>query len=475
MIKSKETKCGVYTANDNNPLGLFRQGSQYYQLIGFFNYMDSREYLCDMRGTLPFSRFAASCQRGWNCGSIYSLDSPSENNNTNHNIIAHIRHFKLDDTEIVYLQANFKICYLFKIYREPISFKSRPAAIKEQAICDFLHHNEFIPQIMSENRLANEMSHLSTGIPSFANGKHTLVNKKLFTDSIDGENTAEKIKDRWLADWLRKKYTPEYIIEKQTKEERLEPAFSLNSDYLIIGKEKNIDLLDIQKRIKTQANRKGGFVNFEYKSIEYKIPLLPLLCWNLTTNIISKDGILKTPKKYKLQNNTWYTVSPNDIKTSNDNLFHSDWWIGAGFPIELYKESYKFKAFNKAVTNFALDITGKNTLDDVTFLSGQNTPETTGRIVKYPRSLEDFNEDDILVLATGGVEFDLYLKKSCKNGKGGIIVEVGNKTAHLTIVSNEYNLKNFNYRLILLPDADKLLVHNSMVKIEPKNNRIIPL
>jgi hypothetical protein len=98
LIKNKETKCGVYTANENNPLGLFRQGNQYYQLIGFFNYMDVREYNCIDYGTLPYSRFADSLRNGFNNTSPFPIDSYSDN--SHYSTIAQIRHFKFDDTEI---------------------------------------------------------------------------------------------------------------------------------------------------------------------------------------------------------------------------------------------------------------------------------------------------------------------------------------------------------------------------------------
>ena len=470
MINKKETKCGNYTANKNNPLGLLRQGNEYYQLLGFFNYNDRREYFCDMRGALPFSRLASSFENGFSRHSIYPDDQYSDL--LHENMIVQMRHLKLDTTEIIYLYGCFDLCYLFQIHRKPISLKAYIPTTKEQAICDYFHHNKIIPQIMSVNRMAKEMAIYSSGEETTTIQGYQVVDQLLFTQSIDSENSHERLKEKAHQKYITERYSPESIIERQTKEERSEPAFVLNSDYAYFGQELNVDLIDIQKRIQAQANRKGGHTTFNYKNINYKIPLLPLLCWHLSREELQRNNKLT---KLKLNNSTWYTVASSDIKTNNDNLFHSDWWIGAGFPIELYQQEYKYKAFNKALTNFVLDIVGKNTLENVTFLAGQGLSSITGKIVKYPSSINDFNEDDIIILPNGSINFDLYIKKACKNKKGAVIVEVGNKVAHLSIVSREYNSRGFEFRLILLPDANKLLLSNSIVEIDPINNIIKPI
>jgi hypothetical protein len=470
MIKDKETKCGVYTANENNPLGLFRQGNQYYQLLGFFNYNDDREFRCDMRGDLPFSRLANSLRWGFNVASIYPDDQYS--NEPHENTVVQIRHLQLDPTEVVYVHANFNICYLFQIYRSSISFNKKVAHIKEQAICDYLHHNEIIPQIMTVNRLAKEISIYSAGDSTYSDKTHEIVDKKLFTESIDPENTYENLKYKSHLKYIMERYDPESIIARQTEAEKSEISFTLMSDYAEESKRLNVDLLSLHQSIKKQAYKKGGFVVFEYKNKKYDIPLIPLIAWKLTMNSLTNKGPLN---KFKLNNDTWYTQSTVSIKTDNDNPFHTDWWIGAGFPLETYSDTITYRAFNAALLNFSFEFVGKNTLDDIQFLAGQDLPAITGNIVKHPSSIDDFNEDDIIILPDGGVEFDSYIKKACKNNKGAVILEIGNKVAHLTIVSRELNSKGFGYRLILLPDADKLLKDGTTVKIDSINNKIVPL
>jgi hypothetical protein len=322
---------------------------------------------------------------------------------------------------------------------------------------------------MSENRIAHEISIASSKNSTYDEKSYEYVDKSIFSKSIDPYFHPEEVKQRINREYTLKKYAPKEIIKIQKEEEVNEPDFHHNFDYKEISIRLNIDLFKIQKRINYQALEKGGFTNFIYKSKNYEIPLLPLLAW------ISKGSNSNSQKIFKINNYTWNSVSPKNIKTSNDNLFHSDWWIGAGFPINIYNETYKYRAFNKAITKFALEINGKSSLNDIQFLAGKGLPSISGKIVKYPSSINDFNEDDIIVLPSGGVKFDSYIKKACKNKKGAVILEIGNKVAHLTIISRELNSKDFGYRLILLPDANELLENGSIIKIDSINNKITRL
>lgn len=348
----------LYKPNENNVLGLFRQGNVFYQLIGFFNFMDEREYKIKNFGKLPFSKFACSLENGFGHVSRYKDDGYFTNKNDC--TISQLKHFGLDTSQITFLNAYFNICYVFKVYQKPISIGIKFANSKEQAISDYFYHNLFIPQIMSENRLAIDFSNKASRKDSSNVGCFDTVDKSLFEKSIDPQNDPEILKAKRFQEMLHNKYSKKSEINTTLKNESSEKDFTLLSDYKTFSEENNIDLFEIRNKIIKKAKLNFGFKTFTYKNINYDIPLLPLLAWCHSLNQQSSNI-------FKIHNLSWTAVSPKNIKTQNDNQFHSDWWIGAGFPINLYID-FSYQAFNKAISNFAFNIVGKNNLNEVIFI-----------------------------------------------------------------------------------------------------------
>jgi hypothetical protein len=106
-----------------------------------------------------------------------------------------------------------------------------------------------------------------------------------------------------------------------------------------------------------------------------------------------------------------------------------------------------------------------NNIIDFTVIVGKELPNITGKLVINPESINDFEEDDIIVLPNSGFQFDHFSRKATKNGKGAVIVEVGNKVQHLAVVARESNRRGVDSRLILLPNAINLLSNQKTIKI----------
>lgn len=444
-------------------LGLVKKGNKIYSLVGFFNHFETKELNCSMIGSLPKSTLAMVYQRE---GFLYAappeiyVQNPTINFAYDENVKKQIKHFGLDPKDFIYSSYGYGVVFLFKIFKSQISIFEDINKCEKAAIKEYLLENDFLPKIVSDNYLAQ----------AFADPENEYLKSSKFK-IIDLESFNK------ITSTLKNKNKILNFNNKKTKSSNdkveLLNDFELLSDYEEYGLNIGLDLFELREQIIEQAKRKGGFVDFEYNNKTYKIPKIPLLAWALN------DSQYKN--KYTIHNHTWYPISPCDLKTDSDNPYHSDWWLGAGFPIEtysLYKNSInydKFLKFNKDLSNFAFELIGKDKLNDVTYLSGNKSEKVSGKLIKYPQDINSFDEDDIILLKSGGIEFDSYIKKACKNGKGGVILEVGNKVSHLTIVSKEYNAKGHCFRLILLPNADKLLNDHTNIELNPLENSINPI
>lgn len=466
MIEILKQENFNFNANPDNKLGLFKRQGKLYQIVGYFYHWDMKELLCDTFGDLPTSDLNFTFKLfGSNFYTENYTLSPNQLNNINvtfyESINNQIKHLGFKPNECFTSFSKYNIVFLSKIYTKEVSVFDEFTSSHNQALWDFMQDKDFLPLITS----------ISRSISLFAESSlksNKVLNQGFKKDFVD-KDIIKKCLDFSYYDKSKKIEIDNFTKKTNEQVKFVEPDIALNSDYLDVGKVLNVDLFKIQKEINQQAKAKGGFIDFNYKNKIYKIPKLPLIAWAL------HDCQYKT--KYTIHNDTWYTISPEGIKTSDDNTFHSDWWIGAGFPIEIYKLSihgYNYNQFNDALSDFAHSLVGKDTLEDVSILAGHSMPDFTGKVVIYPNSLTSFNEDDIIILPRASVDFEQYLLKACKNGKGAVIVENGNIAAHLAIVSNEFNKKEQKFRLILLPNANKLINDYSNITVSMKNHKIIP-
>ena len=449
--------------NSNNPKGLFKNQGVLYSVLGFFNYLDNREMYCDMRGDLPDritpTMYQAKGVAGISIPNCYPMQIDT----------AHAE--KLMDAQLKNLNLNPRNCYAYNFYFQTVFvFKKHvePVAITDkftkdplQALLDFFEAHDKVPLIMTENAVIK-------AIATSMDKQESPYQKDIITKDDFYRYLKRDMKP--VAVKAAPTKTSEELEKERLKELDNTPDFTLCSDYEHYSKKYEIDLFDLKNRINQQAKRKGGFIDFTFKGKVYKIPKLPLIAW-INRGIEFKYPY---PTKHVYHNDTWYCVSPEDLKTNQDDPVHSDWWIGAGFPIEAYSiighGNSSFFEFNRHLSEFASEMSDNNRLDNVKLLAGADLSPVQGRLNIYPSSLDEVSEGDILVLSHAGVDFDLYIKKACANGKGAAIVEIGNKVAHLSIISNE-----LGFRLILLPSASEMLKPFATYEINPSKREIIPI
>lgn len=151
----------------------------------------------------------------------------------------------------------------------------------------------------------------------------------------------------------------------------------------------------------------------------------------------------------------YQAFSSRGHKMDRDNPFHTDAWLGAGFPIELAYESdsKEFEVFNKA--GYALERKMEDLLSfDFTILANglpnnltrfslmvyecmePLAPNTTSNIhilcQKPSKRSSFFPELKAIVVPHAGIEFDLVSQNA-----DIIITEAGGKLIHLATVSRE--------------------------------------
>lgn len=430
-----------------HPAGLFRKGGKIYQVYGFLYYMDAQE--------IHVHKLDHIRQPLWaNIAAFQGFGDPRDpDNHYSIRINKQLKGCGINPSHCMYLLSPLNTCIVFRLYSQPISITTPVTNNEHEAVAAYFKENTYLPQILSDYRLAcllKTNSQRDEGFTVETYNKHFVrhVKPALKTETVHAtyaEKTAQ-------------------IEQRKAELKRNEPAFTLMSDYDEYSSQLNIDLRALRQRIISQAKRAGGFVDFEYKGKTYPIPKLPLIAW-------ATDH--KHESVFVMNDLQWRSYSPGGLKIDDDNPFHSDWWIGAGFPIASYKlavNGNQFSSLNEAVTDFAHELVNKNTLDNIRILSGKDLPPVTGNINIYPESIDAVNPGDILVLPNGNVEFEMYLKKACQGNKGAVILETGNGTAHLSIVSRE-----LGYRVILLPNATKLLKYSPRVNIDTENQRIITL
>jgi phosphohistidine swiveling domain-containing protein len=249
---------------------------------------------------------------------------------------------------------------------------------------------------------------------------------------------------------------------KTTKKEetenkvRLSPNIKLEDEY-------STDLKELRSNVINQATKNRGFVRYTYRDTTLKIPKLPLLHWidSMRCRYGNTESLVKQ---------TWKALSECNLKTENDCIYHSDWWIGAGIPIYAYSledSLMNYVDFNKKITEFAYNIYDREfNCDEPIFLAGGDLSLVKGKVVK-PTDGDSVTEGSIVILPSGGVEFDSYLRTACKNKRGAIILEVGNKVSHLAVVARESG-----YRVLLIPNAMNLFTSGETIIVDPENKKV---
>lgn len=114
----------------------------------------------------------------------------------------------------------------------------------------------------------------------------------------------------------QKSFLSNVKMAHQNKERNALPPITLEEGY-------DNNLIVLRKAICKQAELNGGFIEFDYGGMTLVIPKAPMLQW------AASHRQEKGPQ-------TWISLSPVGLKIEADNPCHSDWWIGAGLPVDAY-------------------------------------------------------------------------------------------------------------------------------------------
>lgn len=427
---------------------LLKQSNKYYKLIGFYYFNNSREYSFseysgsdkqDFKKVHPLIQKIATHGYGYFC----NITEPKHTIYTEHHN-AFISDLGLDPYSTFIFDS--QLCsFLFVPYQGTLSFDTKHYTDPKQMIVDYVNQGNSIHLLKSSFRMLQELSNTICSDTS---------RQKKDIETINKENI-----NLFFFQTIKPAETKTVHKEKGLPEQK---SFELCENY-------NEELKNLREKIVQKAQNNGGFLKFIFENKEYMIPKVPFMIWS---NLIGTHYFTGN-ESFVYDNYSWHTICKDQgIKTYEDSLIHSDWWIGTGLPIFVYTDTYNnYHNFNKELNNFAFEVS-KFKLKSAITLAGHDLPSITGRVVLRPKTLDDFNEDDIIVLPSAGVEFDAFIRKCCKNGKGAVIVEVHNKVSHLVIVSREMNQKGKQYRLLSMPNAYSTLKNGNFYKIDTKNNEI---
>lgn len=208
------------------------------------------------------------------------------------------------------------------------------------------------------------------------------------------------------------------------------------------------------KILKESKIEKHGFVDLKDNdgNIVATVPYLPLLCWAM-------ERISKTEETLD------YTAqSVSGLKLPNDCPFHSDWMIGGG--LDLVKDYSSDSPVQSAAYNWLAEMQfNRFKFKHVVLAKGK---KVSGKIRHCtPSNAAEVMDGDIVVIPTGNPEYQLHVEAATRSGGGGVIAQVGNKVAHLSIVSRERGVTMFQ-----MNDAFKLLPEGMMVTLDPENGDI---
>lgn len=203
-------------------------------------------------------------------------------------------------------------------------------------------------------------------------------------------------------------------------------------------------------RIEAQAEKIGGFlqlpVNYPEGEKLVRIPATPFLHWaRKVGHSVKSDSTLPG----------WTPVCYSGMKMMNDNPMHTDWWLGAGLPLEdAYKDDHPV---TQAAYSYALRYARS---EGAQCLRLAGTGRVVGTVV-FPGKGEGVPAGSVAVVKNASTDYELALLSACKDGAGVVIACTGGKLAHLTTVSRELGA-----RLVVIDNAFELFKEGQVVSVD---------
>lgn len=219
---------------------------------------------------------------------------------------------------------------------------------------------------------------------------------------------------------------------------------------------KNLDIEQLKLEISENADKRGGWLEFENPSTgkKFKIPKNPFLKWCLSDNPLYKTI-------------DWNAISPSGFKGAGDDPNHTDWFLFTGIELEqaqnIYSEDISF-LFNKREETFK-----KYTQSNIfPLVRGKHKGFKKAKIIHISNSLE-FNllkPNSVIVVPNADPDFE-NIANYCAKNNSILVSETGGKLCHLATVGREFGLT-----LYMLNNAKKLLPNGSTVKFNTEEDII---
>lgn len=230
---------------------------------------------------------------------------------------------------------------------------------------------------------------------------------------------------------------------------------------------------DIQDKLKRMnalsAAENAGFQTIEAYSAHLRQPVLDAikergLEWR-TQSIRMGSGVVEIRYPYELAlryalartnavglTQPWRSVSERGLKMASDSSLHTDLWLAMGFDLdggEYITTDDNSSVFYRLISELQYRVAGF----EMTIINGAGLSTFKGKVVT-PDSAK-ITKNDILVIPTAGVEFDVLARKA-----GVVICSVGSRMAHLAVVGREAGLP-----LIRIDDAHTKFVDGMEMEI----------
>ena len=210
------------------------------------------------------------------------------------------------------------------------------------------------------------------------------------------------------------------------------------------------DIEVLRMRIDQQARRAGGHLALRLSDTQLgdsilQVPAAPFLRW--AAHNMSTASLDALPH--------WTPVCPPGMKQGGDNPVHTDWWLGAGLPLEAAYD--RDHPANRAAWRFAVGL-GRRQGHDCLRLAGEGT--VFGRVV-FPKANEPVEAGAIAVVPYAGVDYQMAMLTACKGGRGAVICATGGRLAHLATVGRETSC-----RVAVVEDAMESLIEGQFVTLD---------